>query len=112
MAIDPLGVIGPREFEYTIAMIIEAKANRKKSVETYWDTFHYFEKYSSAQKLYAASFFTWVHKMDEYVFVKHDNFQEAQWAVNMIKTIFFEGKACKKADDYYLLFCKKIKCIG
>lgn len=109
MAIDPLGIIGPREFEYTIAMIVEGKADKKKSEEIYWNMFHYFEKYTSPQKLYAATFFTWVHKMNEYVFAKHDGFKEAQWAIDMIKTIFLNGKECKEADDYYLIFSNNAK---
>ena len=32
----------------------------------------------------------WVHKMDEYVFVKHDNFKLAKWTIECIKKFFYE----------------------
>lgn len=101
MAIDPLAIVGPREFEFTISFVIETKADRLKSAETFWRMFHYFTRYCDPMMLYFALFFTWVHKMDEYVFVKHDNFQEATWAAEMIKSIFFSGDDCSEDKDYY-----------
>lgn len=113
IAIDPQAIVGPREFEFTIAVVIETKADKQKSSEIFWRMLHYFTRYCDPNTLYAALFFTWVHKMDEYVFVKHDNFQEATWAAEMIKTIFFCGDECKEDKDYYALFCENAKkCIG
>ena len=50
-------------------------------------------------RLMAAAFITWVHKMDEYVFVKHDNFVLAEWCAKMITDIFFDGRDYREISD-------------
>ena len=87
-AIDPLGVIGPKEFEFTISLIIEAKSDWPDPLKVYHDMMKFYERYCDAERLKAAAFITWVHKMDEYVFVKHDNFVLANWCAEMIQKIF------------------------
>ena len=87
-AIDPLGVIGPKEFEFTISLIIEAKSDWQDSLKVYRDMMEFYSRYCSKERLSAAAFITWVHKMDEYVFVKHDNFVLARWCAEMITKIF------------------------
>ena len=113
VAIDPQAIVGPREFEFTITFVTETKADKFDAEDLFWRMFHYFTRYCDPESLYAALFFTWVHKMDEYVFVKHDNFQEATWAAEMIKNIFFCGDNCTEDKDYYNAFCENAKrCIG
>lgn len=103
-AIDPLGVIGPKEFEYTINFVIEAKANLDRPTKTHQMMLDYFSAYCDRERLYAAVFITWVHKMDEYVFVKHDNFKLATWVADYIRTIFFNGNPCDESQDIQQLF--------
>lgn len=103
-AIDPLGVVGPKEFEYTINFVIEARANPEKLRETHEVMLDYFSKYCDRKRLYVALFITWVHKMDEYVFVKHDNFKLATFAADYIRNIFFAGDDCSMEKDYLSLF--------
>lgn len=89
-AIDPLGIVGPKEFEYTIPFIIETKAHMENLLSKHRELFEFFSKYCCKERLYAAVFIMWVHKMEEYVFVKHDNFKLAKWAVESIKKLFFD----------------------
>lgn len=91
-AIDPLGVIGPKEFEFTISLIIEAKSGRQDPLKNYQDMMKFYSRYCDYDRLKAAAFITWVHKMDEYVFVKHDNFFLAEWCAEMIHEIFHDGR--------------------
>lgn len=88
VAIDPLGCIGPKEFEYTIEVVIETRQS-SDPLKTYKQLFDLFCNFVEPERLAAALFFIFVHKMDEYVFVKHDNYVMASWALNMIKKLFF-----------------------
>lgn len=90
MAIDPLGIIGPEEFEYTIPFIIEAKADMQDIIRKQEELLDFFSEFCNRKRLYAALFIMWVHKMDEYVFVKHDNFKLAKWTIECIKKFFYE----------------------
>lgn len=88
IAIDPLGCIGPKEFEYCIEVIIETRQS-KQPVECYKQLFALFSQFVEPERLAAALFFIYVHKMDEYVFVKHDHYEMASWALDMIKKLYF-----------------------
>lgn len=88
VAIDPLGCIGPKEFEYCIEVIIETRQS-KDSINTYMQLFSLFSNFVEPERLAAALFIMYVHKMDEYVFVKHDHYEMASWALNMIKKLYF-----------------------
>lgn len=90
VAIDPLGIVGPKEFEYTISFVIEAKADSSNVILKQERLFEFFSRYCDRERLYAAVFIMWVHKMNEYVFVKHDNFKLAQWTITCIKEMFFD----------------------
>jgi len=102
-AIDPQSVVGPKEFEYTINFVIEAKANPDKLREMHDVMMDYFSRYCDRKRLYMAVFVMWVHKMDEYVFVKHDNFKLASFAADYIRNIFFGGDKCEDEKDYLAL---------
>lgn len=88
VAIDPLGCIGPKEFEYCIEVIIETRQS-KDPITCYQQLFALFSNFVEPERLAAALFFIYVHKMDEYVFVKHDHYKMASWALNMIKKLYF-----------------------
>lgn len=88
VAIDPLGCIGPREFEYCIEVVIETRQS-KKPIECYKQLFALFSNFVEPERLAAALFFIYVHKMDEYVFVKHDHYEMSSWALDMIKNLYF-----------------------
>lgn len=88
VAIDPLGCIGPKEFEYCIEVVIETRQS-KDPVDCYKKLFSLFTNFVEPERLAAALFFFFVHKMDEYVFVKHDHYEMASWALDMIKSLFF-----------------------
>lgn len=98
-AIDPLGVIGPEEFEYTISLIIEAKSGRPDPLKTYAEMMKFYGNFCDERRLRAAAFITWVHKMDEYIFAKQDNFALAKWCAKMITDIFFEEKDWREISD-------------
>lgn len=88
-AIDPLGIIGPKEFEYTIGFVIEMKARPEAFMEVHREMLDYFSRYCDRKRLFAALFVTWVHKMDEYVFAKNDNQKLAKWSLDVIEKIFY-----------------------
>ena len=88
VAIDPLGCIGPKEFEYCIEVVIETRQS-KEPIECYKQLFKLFSQFVDPERLAAALFFIYVHKMDEYVFVKHDHYEMASWALGMIKKLYF-----------------------
>lgn len=88
VAIDPLGCIGPKEFEYCIEVVIETRQS-KEPIECYKQLFKMFSNFVDPERLAAALFFIFVHKMDEYVFVKHDHYEMASWALDMIKKLYF-----------------------
>ncbi len=88
-AIDPLGVIGPKEFEYCIEFIVEMRQSAFP-LRTCKELFAMFSEFVDTERLTAALFVIWVHKMDEYVFCKDDNFAMASWAIKMIKTLYFD----------------------
>ena len=85
-AIDALGIIGPKEFEYTLNFIIEARAYPDRYVEL-----HHAMLDCDRKRLLAALFITWVHKMDEYVFSKSDEQKLARWCLGVIEKIFYAG---------------------
>ena len=89
-AIDPLGVIGAKEFEYTIELIVETR-QRKDPVKCHKELIDFFSNFVDRERLLAAAFFIWVHKLDEYVFCKHDDFEMAAWAMKMIKDLYFDN---------------------
>lgn len=91
-AIDPLGVIGPKEFEFTIALLIEMKCHSDYDIEDFNKMIDYFSAFCDKDRLMAASFITWVHKMNEYTFVKHDDYCLSNWAAEMIEKLFRSGK--------------------
>lgn len=88
IAIDPLGCIGPKEFEFAIEVIIETRQS-EEPIQCYQQLFSFFSNFVDSERLAAALFFIFVHKMDEYVFVKHDHYEMASWALSMIKKLFF-----------------------
>lgn len=90
VAIDPLGVIGPKEFEFTISLIVET-SGVENGIELHKKMLDFYSKYVDINRLKAAAFITWTHKMNEYIFSKKDNFEKAYWASNMIRDIFFDG---------------------
>lgn len=93
--IDPLGIIGPKEYEYTISFIIECRKTQNVK-NKYFEMLDYFSEYCERQRLYAATFIIFVHKMFEYVFTKQDNFKLANWTCNAIKEIFYDADEWKK----------------
>lgn len=101
VAIDPLGCIGPKEFEYCIEIVIETRQS-KDPVSCYQQLFSLFSTFVEPERLAAALFFIFVMKMDEYVFVKHDHYEMASWALGMIKKLFFteEELPYGKEDEY------------
>ena len=90
-AIDALGIIGPKEFEYTLNFIIEARAYPDRYVELHNEMLDYFSEYCDRKRLLAALFITWVHKMDEYVFSKTDEQKLAKWCLGVVEKIFYAG---------------------
>ncbi len=100
-AIDPLGCIGPKEFEFCIEVVVETRLSNNP-VSCYKQLISLFSNFVEPDRLAAALFFIFVHKMDEYVFVKHDHFKMATWALNMIKELFFTEKEFPygKEKDY------------
>ena len=97
--IDPLGVVGPKEFEYTLGFIVEAKLCPEKVLEIHNDMLTYFSAYCDKKRLLAALFITWVYKMDEYVFSRQDEMQLAGWCLSVIKAIFYNiGEMCCDED--------------
>lgn len=103
-AIDPLGVIGPKEFEFTISLIIETKANMENAISIHNAMIEHYSSYCDAERLRAAAFITWVHKMNEYVFAKRDDYYLAGWAAQMIRDLFFNGDECIEDNDYYGIY--------
>ena len=93
-AIDPLGIIGPKEFEFTIAFVIEEKAHPEAFLEVHREMMEYFSQYCDRKRLLAALFVTWVHKMDEYVFAKNDDQKLATWSLGVIEKVFYGGDSC------------------
>ena len=89
--IDALGIIGPKEFEYTLNVVIEARAYPERYVELHHEMLDYFSEYCDRQRLLAALFITWVHKMDEYVFSKTDEQKLAKWCLGVVEKIFYAG---------------------
>ena len=90
-AIDPLGIIGPVEFEFTLSFIIESCASPDCYREIHNEMLEYFSKYCKKKRLLAALYITWVHKMDEYIFSKKDNCSLAEWCLKAIIDLFYEG---------------------
>ena len=88
-AIDPLGIIGPMEFEFSLGFVIECRANPDECVSLHATMLDYFSSYCDKKRLLAAVFVQWVHKMDEYVFSKRDNRRLAEWCLKTIKTLFY-----------------------
>ena len=109
VAIDALGVIGPKEFEYTIEIFIETR-QAKDHVQAYTELFRFFSQFASPERLAAAMFFLYVHKMDEYVFVKHDHYKMAADALGMIKKLYFtEDELPSGHEEEYLDIMKMTK---
>lgn len=91
--IDPLGIIGPKEFEFTIPFIIELRDKTGKSArDKYLEMLNYFSKYCDRKRLEAAVFFTWVYKAEEYVFAKNDNYKMLDELIKALEDVMFEGK--------------------
>ena len=109
VAIDALGVIGPKEFEYTIEIFIETR-QAKDHVQAYQELFKFFSQFVEPERLAAAMFFLYVHKMDEYVFVKHDHYKMAADALSMIKKLYFtEDELPYGHEEDYLDIMKMVK---
>ncbi len=92
IAIDPMGVLGPRAFEYVIQFIIELREFPDDlNIELYDIMMSYFTKYVSYEELSAALFVFWVFKMNDYCFQKSDGFKLAGWCKKCIEKIYFDG---------------------
>lgn len=92
IAIDPMGVLGPREFEYVIQFIIELREFPEDLNIPLYDTMmDYFTKYVGYEELSAALFVFWVFKMNDYCFQKSDGFKLAGWCKKCIEKIYFDG---------------------
>ena len=88
-AIDPLGIVGPKEFEFAISFIIEAKAAASdKVLEVHNRMLDFFSRYCNRETLNMAVFILWVHKLNEYIFTRHDNFALATWTLDTIMKIY------------------------
>ena len=94
-AIDPLGIIGPPDFEYTIPFVIECRKVENVQ-DKYFEMLDFFSQYCDRERLYAATFIIFVHKMFEYIFAKQDNMKLAGWTRDAIINIFYEGDEWKK----------------
>lgn len=91
VAIDPMGAMGPRAFEYVIPFIIELREYPEDlNTELYHELLDYFSKYVDREELEAAMFFFWVFKMNDYCFQKKDDFKLAGWCKKCILKIYFE----------------------
>ncbi len=95
--IDPLGIIGPKEFEFTICFVIECR-NAENVKEKYYEMLDFFSQFCDRDRLYAATFIIFIHKMFEYVFAKQDNMYLAKWTMNAIKTIFYKSDEWREND--------------
>ena len=92
--IDPLGIIGPKEFEFTIPFIIELRNKSGKDArDKYLEMLDYFSKYCDRNRLEAAVFFTWVYKAEEYVFAKNDDYKMLDEAIKALEDAMFEGES-------------------
>lgn len=90
--IDPLGIIGPKEFEFAISFVIELRNLSGLSVrERYLEMLDYFSVYCPRHRLEAAVFFTWVYKIEEYIFSKNDNYKMLDAAIESLNNVFFNG---------------------
>ena len=100
VAIDPMGVLGPWEFEFVIPFVIELReypdALNKKLYRTMMD---YFTKYVDEKRLSAALFIFWVFKMNDYCFQKNDGFKLAGWCKKVLETVYFDGIEDPSAED-------------
>lgn len=93
LAIDPRGTIAPREFEYMIMFMTELRENTEQFDSLLYDAmFEFFAKYVDKQRLNAALFVFWVHKLNDYTFHKHDDFKLASWVKECIFRLYFEGE--------------------
>lgn len=90
--IDPLGIIGPKEFEFTIPFIVELRSMSGLSArDKYLKMLDYFSVYCDRNRLEAAVFFTWVYKIEEYIFSKNDNYKMFDKAIGALNDVFFDG---------------------
>lgn len=90
--IDPLGIKGPKEFEYIISIFIEVRAKPERCKEIFNEMLTFFSKYCESNSLYIAAFILWVHKMNEYVFSQKDKFVRARTTIETMKRLFFDEK--------------------
>ena len=97
-AIDPRGAVGPREFEYVIQLVIEIRDDQAHTEERFWEMFDYFKKYVDEKKYLAALFFFFVYKANDYCFQKEDNNKLAQWCLDTVRSIFFDGDDVRMND--------------
>lgn len=91
--IDPRGTIGPEEFEYTIQFITELREDieNTKLKENYAAMLKYFSAFVDRNRLIAALYVFWVHKLSDYTFHKNDNFRLAGWCKDCIQKLFFHN---------------------
>lgn len=101
-AIDPRGTIGPREFEYVIQFIIEIRDSQENTRQFFWEMFDYFKIYVDEEKYLAALFYFFVYKANDYCFQKNDNNKLAQWCLNSVRDLFFNGDVEKMIDPIVL----------
>lgn len=89
--IDPRGTIAPKEFEYVIQFITELREDiENKCLQyNYEKIFDYFLEYVEQERLTAALFVFWVHKLNDYIYHKDDNFRLAAWCKDCIQKLFF-----------------------
>ena len=93
LAIDPRGTIAPREFEYMIMFMTELREDTEHfDTILYESMMKFFAKYVNEQRLMAALFVFWVHKLNDYTFHKHDDFKLASWVKECIANLYFDGR--------------------
>lgn len=98
--IDPRGTIGPKEFEYVIQFITELREDlTNRSIhENYETMLMYFGAYADIERLKAALYVFWVHKLNDYIFHKNDNCKLAAWCKDCLQTLFFHDSLSAAMD--------------
>ena len=99
--INPKGIIAPFEFEYVIQFVTELPEDTENSkfIESFHSIMKYFTRYADKERLMAALYIFWVHKMNDYVFHKSDNYKLAAWCKNCILKLFFDSSIENAMDD-------------
>ena len=98
--IDPRGTIAPKEFEFVIQFITELREDISNQFlqDNYKKLLDYFSEYVETERLTAALFVFWVHKLNDYIFHKNDNFTLAAWCKDCIQKLFFNDETDSAMD--------------